>query len=163
TNTATGGISAGGISTYVTGPMTRSVVNGTSYMYPVGDAGGNYRPIELLNVVATGTAVMRMTLSQTGALTTDGSTMTTVDPRNWYLETVSGTFTSATIRITENSIGTTNLVGVSTAQSGNYTSVGGNFIGATITSNTGQTSPGYYAVGDQSCTVGTWYGISSTD
>ncbi len=90
-------------------------------------------------------------MSSTGASTVN-STLGSIAPRNWYARAVSGTFTNGTVRITESGLTSSNLIGKSTAQSGNYASVGGNSIGATISSNTGITLPGYFAIGTNPCT-----------
>jgi autotransporter-associated beta strand protein len=168
TNTGTTVVSTGSATTHVNGPMTRSVANGVAtYLFPVGE-GGNYKPLELLNTVTTGTAVMQITLSGAGASSVDG-TLTTIAGRNWKVEEVGGSlFTSSTIRLTESSLNTDNLVGRSSppqTQSGAYTNAGGNFIGSpsgTITSNTGLTAPAFYAIATNPCTAGTWFGITST-
>ena len=124
------------------------IADGTSFFFPVADAGDNYRPFELVNIRTGATnPVMRATVAQTGASTYDVS-LSSINPRNWLLETVSGNFTSSTIRLTESGLTSTNLIGYNaTTQSGDYSSVGGNSIGTTITSNAGML-PGYYAIGD---------------
>lgn len=148
TTAVTGTFSSG---TCVKGPMTWKLINGTAtYLFPLSDGGNNYRPFEIINPITASNPVMKVTLSETGASTFDG-TLTGIDGRNWLLETVSGTFTSSTVRITENSISTTTgAMGYSSSvQSGDYTYVGNNSIGTTITSNAGMV-PGYYALGDRS-------------
>ena len=101
--------------------------------------------------------LVRVTAATSGALTAHCGVLKSIAPRNWLVETVSGNLTSTTIRLTESGMGVTSLVGSSAAQAGNYTSQGGNSIGATISSNAGQV-PGaatYYAVGTSVATPST--------
>jgi uncharacterized repeat protein (TIGR01451 family) len=147
TNTSSSAVTGYSSSSYVNGSLQWSLVTGGSYFFPVGDD-SNYRPFEL-NSINCSSPVVRVAMSSTGANTVD-ATMSSVDPRNWYAQLVSGSFISATVRITESGLGSTNLVASSSAQSGNYTSRGGNSIGSTITSNAGISYTGstYFAVGD---------------
>jgi len=166
-NTSVSSITGYSSSMYVKGPMTWKLLaniaaDGTTYFFPVADGNGNYRPIELLNIrTGSTTPVMKVTLSAAGASTFDAS-LTMVLPRNWHFETISGNFTSSTVRITESGLSSSNLVGYSlSAQAGQYISKGGNSIGATITSNAGML-PGYYAVGAVISGL-LWTGVTSTD
>jgi uncharacterized repeat protein (TIGR01451 family) len=146
TNTSSSAVTGYGYSSYVNGSLRRSLATGSSYLFPVGDA-SNYRPFEL-NSITCSSPVVQVTMSSTGASTVD-STLSSVAARNWYAQLISGSFTSATVRITENGMGSTSVVASSPAQSGNYTNRGGNSIGTTITSNTGisYTSSAYFAIG----------------
>ena len=137
----------GSASSYVNGPLQWSLANGSSYLFPVGDAASNFRPFELNSISGT-SPVVRVTMSSAGASTVD-ATLSSVAPRNWYAQLISGSMTSATVGITETGLGSTNLVASSTAQGGTYTSRGGNSIGASITSNVAIpiTTSTYFAIG----------------
>ena len=148
TNTASGAVTGATAASYVNGPLQWSLLNGNSYLFPVGDA-ANYRPFELNSTVCS-SPVVRVTLSSTGASTVDG-TLSSVAARNWYAQLIGGTFTSATVRLTETGLTNSNAVASATvAQSGPYTNQGGNNIaGGTITSNAAISYTGstYFAIG----------------
>jgi len=149
TNTASGAITGYSSSSFVNGPLQWSLANGNSYLFPVGDATLNYRPFELNSIAGT-SPVIRVTLNSVGAGTVDGTTLSSVAPRNWYAQLIGGSITNATIRLTETGLASTNAVAGSSAQSGNYTSQGGNNIsGGTITSNTAiaYNTSTYFAIG----------------
>ena len=132
---------------YVNGGLRWSLATGGSYFFPVGDA-LYYRPFEM-NSITCSSPVVQVNMSSTGATQPDNITMSSVFPRNWYAQLESGSFTSATIRITESGLVSTDAIGQSTSQSGTYASVGGNNIGSTITSNAGiaYTGSKYFAIG----------------
>jgi len=152
TNTTPGAVTGYSGSSYVNGPLQWSLATGNSYFFPVGDA-TNYRPFEM-NSITCGTPVVRITMSGTGASTVD-ATLSSVAARNWYAQLISGSFTSATIRITESGLVSTNDIGSSTTQSGPYTNQGGNSIGTTISSNAGipYTASTYFAVASSPASV----------
>jgi len=147
TNTASSAVTGYSASSYINGPLQWSLTNGASYFFPVGDA-NFYRPFEL-NSITCASPVIRVTMSSAGASTVDPNTLSSVAARNWYTQLISGTFTSATVRITESVLASTNLVASSSAQVGAYTSQGGNSIGSSITSNAGISYTGstYFAIG----------------
>lgn len=146
TNTTASAVTGYSASSYVNGPLQWSLANGNSYFFPVGD-GSYYRPFEM-NSITCSSPVVRVTMASSGASTYDG-TLTAVAARNWYAQLISGSFTSATIRITEGSLGASNVVASSSAIGGSYTTKGGNSPGSTITSNAGiaYTASTYYAIG----------------
>ncbi|MCE1199067.1 MAG: hypothetical protein LWW85_08880, partial [Marinilabiliales bacterium] len=164
-NTAVGSVTtAGG---YVDGPLARTLLanvgsDGTTYSFPVGD-GANYNPIDLVNIrTGATTPVIRVTESSTGASSTDGPTLSSVDPRNWFLETLSGNFTSTYVRLTDTGIDATMSVGQSNAQSGQYSSAGVTaYTATTITSGQAVSSNKYFAIGTS--TVKTYYSYQSGD
>ncbi len=138
-------------SSYVNGIVKYYLTNAANHFFPIGDA-TNYRPFEM-NSVSCGTGasspIVQVNTSSPGASTVDG-TMASVSARNWFMDYVSGTLTSATIRITESGLSASNVIGKSSAQSGNYTSVGGTSIGSTISSNGAVTlsnTDAYFAIG----------------
>jgi hypothetical protein len=146
TNTSSSAVTGYSSSSYINGSLRWSLATGSSYLFPVGDA-SNYRPFEL-NSITCSSPVVQVTMSSTGASTVD-STLSAVAARNWYAQLISGSFTSATVRITESGLNSTNVVASSSAQSGNYTNRGGNSIGSTITSTAGISYTGstYFAIG----------------
>ncbi len=152
-STSTSSIIGASASSYINGPLALTLAagvaaDGTSYTFPVGDP-GNFRPLALVNVrtAAGSSPVVKVTEIPTGALTGD-STITSVAPRNWHVETSGGTLASATIQLAENGLIPTNAIAQSTMQSGNYASIGGTNIGATITSVQAASSfPVYFAIG----------------
>jgi fibronectin-binding autotransporter adhesin len=169
TNTATGSIGGASATNYINGPLARTLLagiaaDGTTYSFPVGD-GANYRPLDLVNIRTGGTSpVVMVSETGTGALNGDETTITGIASRNWYVQTVSGNFTSAYIRLTESGLDFTKTIGKSTAQAGIYTSAGGTGIGANITTASAITSatlPAYFAIG--TTVVKTYYSYQSGD
>ncbi len=155
TNTAAGSIGGMSATSYINGPLARTLLAnqtnyGTPYLFPVGD-GVDYRPLELLNITTGSTTpVILVSQSGTGALTADETTITGVEPRNWHVQRLSGNFTSAYVRLTESALDFTKIIGQSTAQSGNYISVGGTNIGTPITTAStiaNASLPAYFAIG----------------
>ena len=156
TLSSTASITNGGSSSYIEGPLDRTLANGSSFSYPIGGNSTNYRPLNLNSVVATGNPVVRVTVAETGATTVDGTTLESLlNSRNWRVEQISGTFTSATLVITESSItdGTHEIGKSNNNQVGTYVSLGLQTVSAgAITSPVGQ-GVGFYAIGVKaSCT-----------
>ncbi len=169
TNTAAGSIGGASSTSFVNGPMARTLLAGqtnyvTPYLFPVG-TGADYRPLELLNITTGATTpVILVSQSATGALTSDETTITSVAPRNWYVQRLSGNFTGANVRLTENGLNFSNVIGQSAAQSGNYVSVGGKNIGTSITTASpvvNASLPAYFAIG--TTLVTTYYSYQSGD
>jgi hypothetical protein len=167
-NTASGAISGGSATSYINGPLDRTLANGTSYTFPVGGSTSNYRPISLNSVSATGNPVVRITVAETGATTVDGTTLSSLlNARNWRIEQISGTFTSATLVITESGItnGTHEIGKSNSNQAGTYVSCGTpqTVSTGTITSPSAQ-GVGFYAIGVLSaCTNPTNGGTIAAD
>jgi hypothetical protein len=157
TLSSTASITNGGSSSYIEGPLDRTLANGSSFSYPIGGNSTNYRPLNLNSVVATGNPVVRVTVAETGATTVDGTTLESLlNSRNWRVEQISGTFTSATLVITESSMtdGTHKIGKSNNNQVGTYVSVGTpqTVSAGAITSPAGQ-GVGFYAIGVKaSCT-----------
>lgn len=165
-NVATGAISGGSATSYVNGPLVRAmntniVADGTSYAFPVGDAGG-YRPLNLNNV-RTGAVspVVRVTVAPSGATTpgmgTGINTPFAEGGRNWHVEQVSGNFNSATVELFANGLTADSRAARSTAQAGPYDRVGQTGGGASVVSDPGQT-PGYFAIGTRALQTVLWTG-----
>lgn len=167
TNTAAGSIGGSSATSYINGPLARTLLAaqnnyGTPYLFPVGD-GADYRPLELLNITTGATPpVIIVSENGTGALTSDETTITSVAPRNWYLQVLSGNFTSAFVRLTESGLDFTKIIGQSAVQSGNYVSAGGTNIGTSITTASAVANaslPAYFAIGTS--VVTTFYSYQS--
>ena len=169
TNTAAGSIGGASTTSFINGPLARTLLAGqtnygTPYLFPVGD-GADYRPLELLNITTGATPpVILVSESGTGALTGDETTISQIAPRNWYVQNLSGNFTSALVRLTEDGLDFTKVIGQSAAQSGNYVSVGGSNIGTSISTTSviaNASLPTYFAIGVG--TVTTYYSYQSGD
>jgi fibronectin-binding autotransporter adhesin len=167
-NTATGSIGGANATSYVNGPLAWTLLPNraanATYTFPVGD-GANYRPLDLVNITTGGTSpVVLVTEYGTGALNGDETSITSVQPRNWYVQNLSGNFTSAFVRLTESGLDPSKTIGISSAQAGNYASIGGTSIGATITSVSAFTNsslPAYFAIGTN--VIKTFYSYQSGD
>ena len=153
TITSAGTISGASSASYIIGTLaltlpTNIATDGTTYSFPVGEI-GNYCPLSLVNIRTGATApVVQVIENATGASTGDGTTITSVGPRNWYIKSISGNFTSSTIQLTQSGLIPTNVIGQSAGQSGNYVSMGGTNIGASVTSIQAATLfPVYFAIG----------------
>ena len=150
TLSSTASITNGGSSSYIEGPLDRTLANGSSFSYPIAGNSTNYRPLNLNSVVATGNPVVRVTVAETGATTVDGTTLESLlNSRNWRVEQISGTFTSATLVITESSMtdGTHEIGKSNNNQAGTYVSLGSQTVSAgAITSPAGQ-GVGFYSIG----------------
>ncbi len=128
--------------------LANIAADGTSYAFPVGE-NGNYRPLGLINIrTGATTPVVSAAVYETGASTSDGTTITNIAPRNWNVQVISGNFSSATIQLTESGLIPTNVIGQSAAQAGTYSSLGGINIGSSVTSfKADSTWPAYFAIG----------------
>ena len=131
----------------IEGPFDWTLANGNTYFYPIADASGNYRPVELVNV-SCATPVARITAANTGASTVTGSHLTSVNANNWYVQQISGTLTSFTFRITDATVYSTSAVAQSSAQVGTYSNIGSTIASNTVASNSGITlaSGAYFAL-----------------
>lgn len=121
---------------------------GNNYLFPIGE-GGNYKAINLADI-NTGAAgpVLRASVSSTGAVTGDNTTIGPVDPRCWSLiNTNSGNFTSAKIELFENNLDETKTVGMASTMSGQYSSIGGTLNASSIISSTTLNPGSYFCVG----------------
>ncbi len=150
-----------------TGGMTRVLTAnissaGTNYLFPIGE-GGLYKAINLVNV-NTGAVgpVLRASVSATGAVNGDNTTIGPVDPRYWSLtNTNSGNFISAGIEIFESDLDNTKTIGMSSAISGTYTSIGGTAGASSIVSPTTLNPGPYFCIGK--IWVDTYYSYQTGD
>jgi hypothetical protein len=150
-SSSTGAVSGGSSSSYVNGPLDRTLAASTNYSFPVGGNSSNYRPISLNSVSVTGNPVVRVTVSETGATTVDNSTLTSLlNARNWRIEQISGTFTSATLEITESAMtnGTHEIGKSNSNQAGTYVSCGTpQTVSSGAISSPSAQGAGFYAIG----------------
>lgn len=121
---------------------------GTGYLFPIGE-GGTYRAINLIDVNTGATGpVLKASVSPTGAVNGDNSTISSVDPGYWSLLNINGgNFTRATIELFEGGLDDTKTIGTAPAPAGNYSTIGGtpgvNSIVSQSVTNPGQ----YFAIG----------------
>jgi len=121
---------------------------GNNFLFPIGE-GGTYRAINLIDVNTGATGpVLRASVSPSGAVNGDNSTISSVDPRYWsLLNTNSGNFTRASVELFEGGLDLTRTIGMAPAPAGNYAAVGG-IPGANSIVSPAITDPGqYFAIG----------------
>lgn len=149
-------ISGGSSTSYVNGAIDYTMVNGGNYFFPVG--AGTYYPVRLLNVVCSGSPVVRVTPASSGTGTADGTTiLSPLSTYNWEISLTSGTFTSCDIQLENSDVANTKDIGGSATQGGTYSSLNGIYsstsvhgsAGAAIYTNTQAitTLPAYFALG----------------
>jgi hypothetical protein len=121
---------------------------GNNYLFPIGE-GGTYRAINLIDVNTGATGpVLKASVSPTGAVNGDNSTISSVDPRYWSLLNMNGgNFTRAIIELFEGGLDGTKTIGTAPAPEGNYSTIGGT-PGANSIVSQSVTNPGqYFAIG----------------
>ncbi len=136
-----------------TGSLQRTLPSGLSgtgnnYLFPVGE-GGTYHAINLIDVNTGATGpVLKASVSPTGAVNGDNSTISSVDPRYWSLLNINGgNFTRASIELFEGGLDDTKTIGTAPAPAGNYSTIGGTPGASSIVSQA-VTNPGqYFAIG----------------
>jgi hypothetical protein len=155
TNTASASVvyTSGSFVNVTTGSLQRTLPSGLSgsgnnYLFPVGES-NVYKALNLtdVNTGATG-PVLRVSVSATGALTGDNSTIGPVDPRCWsMINTNSGNLTSAKVELYESGLDNTKTMGMSSTVSGDYTSVGGTLNASSMTSSAITSFGSYFCFG----------------
>ena len=131
TNTATGAVTGQSSSSFINGPLRRSMTTSTTYVYPVGD-GGNYYPLSLSSVTGTSpVATVQSFNSGSGGTYSSGSVSTS---EYWQIDWSGTSVTAATVKLDRAAaIGSMTLVGTATTAGGAYTSLGGAVSGTSIT------------------------------
>ena len=131
TNTATGAVTGQSSSSFINGPLRRSMTTSTTYVYPVGD-GGNYYPLTLSSVTGTSpVASVQSFNSGSGGTYSSGSVSTS---EYWKIDWSGTSVTAATVKLDRAAaIGSMTLVGTATTAVGAYTSLGGTVSGTSIT------------------------------
>ena len=116
-------VTSGGLIRAIASNLTGT---GNNYLFPIGE-GGSYKALNLIDV-NSGPAgpVLLASVNPAGATTRDNVTISTVDPRYWSLiNTNGGDFTSARIELFETGLTPDKTIGMSSAISGNYSTIGG--------------------------------------
>lgn len=155
TNTAASAVtgSANSFINVTTGGLQRTLPSGlggtgNNYLFPIGE-GGTYRAINLIDVNTGSTGpVLKGSVSPTGAINGDNSTISSVDPRYWSLLNLNGgNFTRSIIELYEGGLDDTKTIGMAPAPAGNYSTIGGT-PGANSIISQSVTNPGqYFAIG----------------
>ncbi len=133
-----------------------------SYLFPVGENGA-FKGISIREV-NTGAAgpVLRASVSATGALTGDGVTMGTVNPRYWSLLNInSGNLTSAKVELYESGLDLSKTIGMSLAVGGDYSAIGGSSNDPTIISPVILNPGPYFCIG--ASILDTYYSYQTGD
>ncbi|MBU1718601.1 MAG: T9SS type A sorting domain-containing protein [Bacteroidetes bacterium] len=152
TNTAAGAISGGSASSYIYGPLARtlpaSLAAGSTYSFPV--AKSAYKPFEMIDPTtsADGTITVTTEVFDDDCGGTPGSGVDYLSTtRYWKAEyTGAGELTSTQVRLTEAGLTNDDCIAKSADLTGTYEDIGSNSIGATITSDA-ITSFSHFAVG----------------
>jgi CSLREA domain-containing protein len=160
TNTTTGAVSAGSASSYVNGPLNRtlpaSLASGSTYSFPVGKSGFN--PFELVNPTTTAGGTVSFTAEEfdgnsTGAA---GAGLLSLNTDRYWGASItsgSGNFTNTQVKLTNSSaLSGNNRIGKSATANGTYVSMGGTVSGSTITSDP-ITSFSFFNIGTGSSTI----------
>jgi hypothetical protein len=142
TGTTTGSVSGGSATSYVNGPLARtlpaSLVTGSTYSFPIGKSGLN--AFELVNALtnAGGTVAIQAEVFDADAGGTAGPAFSVLSTsRYWQVQTNSGAgnFTSSLLRLNDTR-GSFNGIGKSATQGGAYNLVGSGSPTLTTTSIT---------------------------
>lgn len=145
--------SEGSFINVTTGSLQRSIASnltgtGNNYLFPIGE-NNTYKAINLIDVNTGATGpVLRASVSPTGATTGDNTTIGPVNPRYWSLiNTNSGNFTSSSVELFESGLDPTRTIGMSSAVSGIYNSIGGVSGASSIVSSVIPDPGPYFCIG----------------
>lgn len=152
-NTAAAAISGGSGTSFVSGPLARtlpaSLASGATYTFPLGKS--SFRMLELVNPTtnAGGTVVVQAEVFDTASGGTPGAGLSALGNRYWSAEITSGAanFTSTTVRLTEAGTPSVNAIAQSATLTGTYDSIGGTVAPPIIGPSSAVTSLGFLAVG----------------
>ncbi len=154
-------VTTGSFVNVTTGSFQRTIASGLSgsgnnYLFPIGES-NVYKALNLIDVNTGATGpILRASVSATGALTGDNTTIGPVDPRYWSLiNTNSGNLTSAKVELYETGLDATKTIGMSPAAAGTYVSVGGSLNSSSMTSSTIAAFNSYFCIG--SIWINTFY------
>jgi hypothetical protein len=139
-------VSTGSVERTLTANLSGTANN---YMFPVGE-GGIFKGLNLIDVNTGVTGpVLRASVSATGALTGDGTTISSVDPRYWSLLNLNGgNLTSAEVELYEGGLIGSKTIGMSSAVAGNYSSIGATTNPSSIVSSTVLNPGPYFCIGN---------------
>ncbi len=152
-------VTTGGVERTLTANLAGT---GNNYLFPIGE-GGVFKGINLrdVNTGVTG-PVLRASVSAAGALTGDGTTIGTVDPRYWSLLNInSGNLTSAKVELYESGLDFSKTIGMSSAIAGNYSAIGGSSNTSSIISPVVLNPGPYFCIG--SSIPDTYYSYQTGD
>ena len=156
-NTATGAVSGGGTSSYVNGPMARtlpaSLVTGSTYAFPVGKSA--YKLIRLVNPTTTsgGSVVISSEVFDGNSNGSAGNGFSSIrTDRYWKVEITSGSgnFTNTTLKLAEATLVPYNRIGKSATQTGSYDTIGGMTSGDSVITSSTIASFSYFVIGSSS-------------
>lgn len=154
TNTAAGGIVGGTGTSFVSGPLARtlpaSLVAGSTYTFPLGK--NSFKMLELFSPTtnAGGTVVVQAEVFDSNSGGTAGAGLSALNSnRYWSAEITSGAanFTDATVRLTEAGTPAVSAIARSATLAGIYDSIGGLVTPPTIGPSNTVTALGFFAVG----------------
>ena len=134
--------------------------SGNNYLFPIGES-GVFKGLNLrdVNTGVTG-PVLRASVNATGALTGDGTTLSSVYPRYWsLLNTNGGNFTSAKVELYESGLDFSKTIGMSSAIPGNYSAIWGSSNTSSIISPTVLNPGPYFCIGES--ITGIYYSYQS--
>ena len=130
TNTTTTAISGGSTTSFVKGPMTRSLPaslgTGSTYVFPTGK-GTIYLPFSLVNPTTGASApVVTAEAFDTNAGGTAGSTVASLSTTEYWTASTIGDFTGSSVSLTrQTALGALNVIARSATVSGTYSTLGG--------------------------------------
>jgi hypothetical protein len=130
TNTATTAVSGGSTTSFVKGPMTRSLPaslgSGSTYVFPTGK-GTTYLPFTLVNPITGASApVVTAEAFDANAGGTAGSTVASMSTTEYWTASATGNFTGSSVSLTrQTALSGLNVIARSTTVSGTYSTLGG--------------------------------------
>ena len=149
TNTLTGAITGGKVSSFIDGPVKWSIGTG-NYVYPVGKNTGNYFPFTLSTSSSSSPVITVEAFdSDAGAgATFEHLTMSSISHTEyWRADRNSGTFTGKVSLTRIAPLTVENLIGKSPAQGGTYASIGGTASSPSIINSNDINSLSYFVMG----------------
>lgn len=157
TATTTGSISGGSASSYINGPISRtlpaSLVSGSTYTFPVGK--GGYNPFSLVDPLTggTGPVIKAEVFDANSGGSVSGVLVSLNTNRYWSASVSSGNFTNSSIQLTDASVGAANEIGKCTTVNGTYSSIGGTVANPLITSTASTTALNFFTIGSIAVTT----------
>ncbi len=134
-NTANSAITTPSATSYINGPLKWSLVNGFSYVFPVG-ASSTYYPFALNSVSGT-SPVMTAQVFSGSTVGSAGTGLCAISSSEyWQLTNNSGTFTNGNVSLTPvTPLSGFDAIGISTSLTGSYSNINGTLATPSITSS----------------------------
>ncbi len=137
--TGTGAISGGSATAYISGPLQRSLpaslLSGSTYVFPVGNADGYY-PFSLVNPTTSTAASITATAFFAGSGGSNGTGITAVSGSEYWSVASTGGFTNSSYSLTRpTAVSPNNVIGRSTSLAGPYNSIFGTASGTSISNS----------------------------